>query len=360
MSRSRLRVAIACLLALACTYSTTVIGQDDEGRRRRGGDRGGREGGDRGGRQRSSRGFGGFSRTMNKMALVAVEQVQKELKIEEKQVKEIEGIATANRDAQRELFEKMRDRDATSEEREKMRAEFEKIRATQRTESDKKLAGILDKKQVKRLSEIHVQQQGIRALTTDEVIAALKLSDEQVTKIKDLIAKGDEEKRELFGGFGRGGRDRGGAGGRERGGRERGGRGGEGRERRRPSGEDNFAPDEEDEKDEEKKKPEPREGRERGGREGRERGGFGGFEEIREKMAAIDKKTDEACMKVLSKKQNEQFVSMKGEKFELDRRAMFRRGSSRGGGDFRRGGSRGGEGGDRGRRRRPGDDEEEI
>ena len=366
MSRSPLEVALACLLALVCTYSTNVNAQDgEEGRRRRGGDRGGRDGGgDRGGagQQRSNRGGfsrGSFSRTLDRLTLVGIEQVQKELKIKEDQAGKIEEISTASRQSRRELFEKLRD--GADLDRDQQRAAYEKARAKQRQETEKKLVDVLDKKQAKRLGEIHLQQQGIQALTSPEIIATLKLSDEQVQKIKDIIAGGDEERRALFGGFGRGGRERGGREGRERGGRE-------GRERRRPSGEDGFAPDEQDDgQDGDGEKREGRErsgregrerggreGRERGGREGRERGGFGGFEDIREKMAAIQKKTEDSCLAVLSKKQREQFVSMQGEKFELDRRSMFRRGSRDG--ESRRGSDRG----SRGRRRRPGDDEEEI
>lgn len=89
--------------------------------------------------------------------------------------------------------------------------------------------------------------------------------------------------------------------------------------------------------------------RRRGG--GDEGGDRPNFEEIREKMTALRTDAEKSVMAVLSDKQKEGYAKLKGAEFELDRRALF------GGG---RGGARGGRGGDAegGARRRPGGDAE--
>ena len=61
-------------------------------------------------------------------------------------------------------------------------------------------------------------------------------------------------------------------------------------------------------------------------------GGRDGFAEVRTKIEALAKETDEKLEAVLTDAQKETFAAMKGDAFELDRRAMFRgRGGDRGG-----------------------------
>ena len=309
MSRCRL-LAIA-LMALSITSWSVAQEGGRRGREGRGGGRG------RGGP--SFGGFGGFR--IDKMMLAGSEQVQKELKVSEEQKGTIGKVVASYREKSRELFPRGgrggpggrggrggRDGgDVSREEREKQRAETEKKRDKLRQEAEKKLAGILDKKQVKRLDEIALQQRGIDALTDANVAAALHLSKEQIEQIKKAVQSGRDKRGELFrGGFG-GGRGRGGPGGGARGGRG----GGE-------------------------------------GRGGGARGGRGGFGEIREKMEKIQKETETAVLASLTGEQKKKFASMKGKKFELDRRSLF--GGSRGG-RGRGGEGRGGRGG--GERRRP-------
>ncbi len=357
--------------------------------------------------------FRGFGRGgMDKLSLVRVEQVQKELKVDEDSAKKLAELGQGYSEAQRGIFSKLRERGEEID-RDKIREIFTKEREKIRAEYSKKLASILNEAQSKRLGQIELQQQGVRALISKPVIAALKLSDEQVKKITEIIEKGDAQRNELRGGgrgFGRGG-DRGGRGGEGRSRRRPGGGsdggdsdGGE-RRRRRPSDDDGISPDEDllpqDDGEERRGRRGRRggegdgegrgrgrggeggEGRGRGrarggegrggegrggegrGGEGRggDRGGRGGFEEIIEKMRKIEKETYAAAIKVLTDEQKKKFDEMKGAAFELDREAL-RRGSFRGrGGDrggFRRGGGRGGRGGEGGgerRRRRPGEDE---
>lgn len=92
----------------------------------------------------------------------------------------------------------------------------------------------------------------------------------------------------------------------------------------------------------------PEGGRPQGGG-GRPQGGGADFTAMREKMEALRKKTDDSVLAVLSGEQKKKFDTMKGAKFELDRSAFGRGGP--GGGRRSEGGGRGGEGrgGDGGR-----------
>jgi hypothetical protein len=72
---------------------------------------------------------------------------------------------------------------------------------------DKALKGVLDDKQMKRLEQIHVQQEGLAAFTQNEdVQKALKLSDDQKDKIKTINEDMRKQMQELRGGGGGGGR----------------------------------------------------------------------------------------------------------------------------------------------------------
>ena len=70
-----------------------------------------------------------------------------------------------------------------------------------------KIDAVLDDKQKARVKEIRLQVQGPGALSNKEVADALKLSDEQVTKIKDLTKSLSDARREAFQGGGGGNAD---------------------------------------------------------------------------------------------------------------------------------------------------------
>lgn len=77
------------------------------------------------------------------------------------------------------------------------------------------------------------------------------------------------------------------------------------------------------------------------------------FAEMREKTEKLQKETEKQVLAVLTKEQTEKFTALKGKPFELDRSSL----RGRGRGDFGGGRGRGGRGGDRdggrGERRRP-------
>lgn len=225
------------------------------------------------------RGFG-----MDKVRLLSSDQVRKELAITEEQGTKIEEITTAYREESRGLFSGMgRGQDMSREERQKAREEMTKKREELTKKVETKLMAALQEKQAKRLNEIWLQlQPGAAALTSKYVVDGLKLSKEQVAKIKAAFKARDDETTKLM--------------------------------------------------------EEMRAARGEGGR------GQGGdrsaFQEMREKMQAIRQKGEDTAMAVLTAEQKAGLEKLKGAKFELDRES-FRRGG-RGEGGFRRGGTEGG------------------
>lgn len=62
----------------------------------------------------------------------------------------------------------------------------------------KALADALTPEQLKRLKQIQLQQRGMRAFQDPEVQTALKLSEDQKEKIKTISEDADKDRRELF------------------------------------------------------------------------------------------------------------------------------------------------------------------
>jgi hypothetical protein len=78
------------------------------------------------------------------------------------------------------------------------REETAKKRDELRKKTEEKIAAALEKGQKQRLDEIALQQQGVDALVSAPVVAALKLSEEQVGKIKAAMTARDEEVRKAM------------------------------------------------------------------------------------------------------------------------------------------------------------------
>ncbi len=151
--------------------------------------------------QRGAGGFGGrAAQGGDVVRILAMEPVQKELKLTEAQV-------TAAREAGDELRSTFAGlRDLSQEERREKMQEFE----TKTKELRNKVEATLDTAQKERLKQLVLQRRGaFGALQDPEVATALKLSDEQKKKVETLA----EESRPR--------RGQGGAGGGQGGGGER-------------------------------------------------------------------------------------------------------------------------------------------
>ncbi len=132
---------------------------------------GGRRGGNRGGAT----------------SLLSMPEVQKELKIEQAQIELLNGLRTAQGGTDRQAL-----RNLPREEREKKMTEM-------RADQEKKVREILDEKQVARLKQLQVQQDGARALAEQPVADALKLTPAQRDTIRTTV---EAERTALRGAFG--------------------------------------------------------------------------------------------------------------------------------------------------------------
>jgi hypothetical protein len=72
----------------------------------------------------------------------------------------------------------------------------------------KALADALSPEQLKRLKQIQLQQRGLRAFQDPEVQTALKMTDDQKEKVKTIAEDSDKDRRELFKGAVGGGGNR--------------------------------------------------------------------------------------------------------------------------------------------------------
>lgn len=160
--------------------------------------------GGQGGQGRGQRGgFGqrGMMRGGGESGLVRRADVQKELGITDEQKTKLEEMATKEREARRAAFQNRSNDNggaATGGGQQGRRMFDPAAMAKQREEQHKALAAILDAKQMKRLGELSLQQQGARALTQEETQKALGLSADQVAKIKDIQTKEGEAMQSLM------------------------------------------------------------------------------------------------------------------------------------------------------------------
>ena len=137
-----------------------------------------------GGRSRGGFGGGGSAE------LLRNEAVQKELGLTPDQISKIEEAQRGMRDNPeiRELFSKMRE--VSSEERGAIFAQVREIMERQTTAS-------ISDDQKKRLGELVLQQQGMRALGDDKTAESLGLSDDQRTQAKSIIDDYENKRREV-------------------------------------------------------------------------------------------------------------------------------------------------------------------
>ena len=303
---SRFLSPLASIFVAVVALTSIAEAQQDpgEGRQSPRGFRGGFEGGF-GGFGGSRGGFGGGVR-YDRSRLLTLQQVRDELKIEEGQAALIDAAVEAFREEQgsagrpdRDAFQNM-----SEEERRQVIEKMQKDREASTKKNDEVLTALLDETQNERLNQITLQlrlSSGLAAaLRDDDLRKALKISDEQVAKLDAAEEESRNAMREMMEGL-RGSRN-GGDGGRPPGGG----------------------------------RPDP-----------------AVFEQMRERMSEAREKATTAVMAVLTDGQQTQLEGMKGAPFELDRRAMMRRGAPGGGFGGQRGGAPGGGfGGQRGGRGR--------
>jgi Spy/CpxP family protein refolding chaperone len=154
-------------------------------------------------------GFGGGGRAGGGglLSLLRMEEVRKELKIDDDQKKELESSSKEMQDAMREMFSGFGQRGGgggapDEAARQKMQEGMTKMREMQEKVEDK-LEDVLDPKQMDRLLGLFVQRDEVRSLTNKLVMARLKISADQKTKMEDLEKAAGDAMRSAFTGGGR-------------------------------------------------------------------------------------------------------------------------------------------------------------
>jgi Spy/CpxP family protein refolding chaperone len=124
--------------------------------------------------------------------LLRNKSVQEELKLDKDQVDKLTAAFEKFREDNKDDFAKLgRDSNASREERE---AAMKKIGEGSR----KVAADVLKPEQMKRLKQIQVQQEGVRAFANPEVEKDLKLTDKQKDELKTIAEDLQKQQREIF------------------------------------------------------------------------------------------------------------------------------------------------------------------
>jgi len=141
-------------------------------------------------------GQGRMGMGMGSAMLLRNEAVQKELSITDEQMTKLKEVIEVPRG---EGGNRPNFRDMSDEEREKAMEEMAKRTA----EQEKKIAEILDEKQVARLKQVRRQVSGATGIVNDEELAKeLSLTEEQTSKIRQTVQTLRESMREVGGGGG--------------------------------------------------------------------------------------------------------------------------------------------------------------
>jgi len=141
----------------------------------------------------AAQGGRGFGRFGSLAFLLGNESVQKELKLDDKQLEKAKELAEKTSEEMREKFQGLQD--LSPEER---RAKVTEINR-EMTASTLKAAGeFLKPEQITRLKQISYQQRQAQAFTDPEVAKKLNLKDAQKTEIQTMVQEAGAEMRTIF------------------------------------------------------------------------------------------------------------------------------------------------------------------
>ncbi len=125
---------------------------------------------------------------MRQAMLLGSPNVQKELAITDDQKTKLTDLQQKARDDMRSMFQGLGNfQDMTDEERTKFREDMQKKTEEAGKKGQAEIAKILDEKQIERLKQLAIQQQGVNALTDKDTVEKLKLSQDSQDKIKKII-----------------------------------------------------------------------------------------------------------------------------------------------------------------------------
>jgi Spy/CpxP family protein refolding chaperone len=148
-----------------------------------------------------------FPASLQNVFMLNGEAVQKELGLTDEQKKTISQLSDQMRADALEIMSGLQD--LSPEEQKEHMPELMKMVGDKGKEMQAKIDQMLDKKQVTRLKELSLQNRGAQALEDDEVIAALKITDDQKKKLTDVREEGAKKMEETMQSLRSGGGDQG-------------------------------------------------------------------------------------------------------------------------------------------------------
>jgi Spy/CpxP family protein refolding chaperone len=146
--------------------------------------------------QRFGGGFGMFGGAQGGDRLLMNKSVQDELKLDDKQKKQLEEISKSAREEGRKAFEAMKDGD-----KEKAMEIFKKV-GEEQTKSLKKFKDGLTSTQTKRFGQIEVQvakqRNEVNIFKREDIQKALKLTDKQKESVKETLSDLEKDVKEVM------------------------------------------------------------------------------------------------------------------------------------------------------------------
>jgi Spy/CpxP family protein refolding chaperone len=118
--------------------------------------------------------------------------VQKELKLNEEQIKKIKDLVVKIQEKHKDDFAAL-----AKVELQERREKVQELLKTIGEETEKELAGVLQPEQSKRLKQISLQMRGSQAFNEEEVQKSLNLTDDQKDKIKTINEDAGKEMQEI-------------------------------------------------------------------------------------------------------------------------------------------------------------------
>jgi len=141
---------------------------------------------------------GGGMRNMQSspVMLLGMEEVRKELKLEDDAMEKLSDLAEDfQADMREEVMAIMQD---AGDDREGAMKEVAEVVKEMSEDVMKEVKGMLNDKQMKRLNQLHVQRMGFNALMDASIKKELKITDEQTEKIEKAMADAQSEMREAM------------------------------------------------------------------------------------------------------------------------------------------------------------------
>ncbi len=148
-----------------------------------------------------------FPASLQNVFLLRGDAVRKELGVNDEQQALLAELA---KKLQQDAFEVLSGlQDLTPEEQQEVMPEVIEMIAERGTAAQGKVDEILDDSQTARLKELSLQSRGAQALEDDEIVAALKITDEQKETLAEVREEGSQALQEAFQKLRSGGGDQG-------------------------------------------------------------------------------------------------------------------------------------------------------